>query len=87
MEKASRQNYHFIQAEKHRLDLVIISFLAFHFCTMIAETYNTAHPFNTAVYCTFFSLLLESRKLVICEPGIGARMIYDLTRAKYLDIK
>jgi len=37
MEKASRQNYHFIQAEKYRLDLVIISFLAFHFCTMIAR--------------------------------------------------
>ena len=37
MEKASRQNYHFIQAEKYRLGLVIISFLAFHFCTIIAE--------------------------------------------------
>ena len=52
-------------------------FFGLSFFHIEAVTCNTAHPFNTAVYCAFFSLLLESRKLVICEPSIQAGIIVD----------
>ena len=50
MGKASHQNYHFIQAEKYRLDLVIMSFLASHFYTIIAELKSEAIDETYTIY-------------------------------------
>ena len=58
------------------------SFSDFYFSTIISNM-QVAHYFNTTAIVPFSRCCLSPEKLVICEPGIGARMIFPLTIGRY----